>query len=863
MFSSVFKAIFGTKNDREVKKYLKRVAQINALESKYQNLSDDELKQKFIDFKTQIQKEEKTLDQILNDVFAIVREVGKRTLNMRHFDVQLIGGMVLHEGKIAEMKTGEGKTLVATLPVVLNAMSGKGVHVVTVNDYLAKRDTEQMSAIYNFLGFSVGVILSEQNSDEAHKKAYECDITYGTNNEFGFDYLRDNMKFSKLEKVQREHHFVIVDEVDSILIDEARTPLIISGPTNRTLDGYIKANEVAKQMQKGQAATTPQELPSGDFVVDEKNRTIMITEAGISKAEKLFGVENLYSLDNAILAHQLDQALKAHNLFEKDVHYVLRDKEVVIVDEFTGRLSEGRRFSDGLHQALEAKENVKIQEESQTLADITFQNYFRMYKKLAGMTGTAQTEATEFSQIYNLDVVSIPTNIPVARTDKDDLIYKTQNEKFKAVIEEIKKANAKGQPVLVGTASIERSEVFHNMLVKERIPHHVLNAKNHEQEALIIQDAGKKGAVTIATNMAGRGVDIKIDDEVKALGGLYIIGTERHESRRIDNQLRGRAGRQGDPGVSRFYLSLEDNLLRIFGGDRIKNIMERLGIEEGEHIESRIVTRAVENAQKKVESLHFESRKHLLEYDDVANEQRKTIYNYRNELLDEEFDLQDKILKNIAEYSNHLVSQIYLNAELEDDVKHFESLKQKVSYECNLELNEVDFKDLGVIEVENKLSEILEKAYKDKMSIIEDKEARRIERILYLQILDNLWREHLYQMDILKTGIGLRSYNQKDPLVEYKKESYNLFMELVERIKFDSLKLLFNVVFTQQQAQNFEEKNHEQNEQFLSNTTESGVNENGEAQITKVPRNSPCPCGSGKKYKECHGKSGPKKGILA
>ncbi|EAH6261842.1 preprotein translocase subunit SecA [Campylobacter lari] len=863
MFSSVFKAIFGTKNDREVKKYLKRVAQINALESKYQNLSDDELKQKFIDFKTQIQKEEKTLDQILNDVFAIVREVGKRTLNMRHFDVQLIGGMVLHEGKIAEMKTGEGKTLVATLPVVLNAMSGKGVHVVTVNDYLAKRDAEQMSAIYNFLGFSVGVILSEQNSDEAHKKAYECDITYGTNNEFGFDYLRDNMKFSKLEKVQREHHFVIVDEVDSILIDEARTPLIISGPTNRTLDGYIKANEVAKQMQKGQAVTTPQELPSGDFVVDEKNRTIMITEAGISKAEKLFGVENLYSLDNAILAHQLDQALKAHNLFEKDVHYVLRDKEVVIVDEFTGRLSEGRRFSDGLHQALEAKENVKIQEESQTLADITFQNYFRMYKKLAGMTGTAQTEATEFSQIYNLDVVSIPTNIPVARIDKDDLIYKTQEEKFKAVIEEIKKANAKGQPVLVGTASIERSEVFHNMLVKERIPHHVLNAKNHEQEALIIQDAGKKGAVTIATNMAGRGVDIKIDDEVKALGGLYIIGTERHESRRIDNQLRGRAGRQGDPGVSRFYLSLEDNLLRIFGGDRIKNIMERLGIEEGEHIESRIVTRAVENAQKKVESLHFESRKHLLEYDDVANEQRKTIYNYRNELLDEEFDLQDKILKNIAEYSNYLVSQIYLNAELEDDVKHFESLKQKVSYECNLELNEVDFKDLGVIEVENKLSEILEKAYKDKMSIIEDKEARRIERILYLQILDNLWREHLYQMDILKTGIGLRSYNQKDPLVEYKKESYNLFMELVERIKFDSLKLLFNVAFTQQQAQNFEEKSHEQNEQFLSNTTESGVNENGEAQITKVPRNSPCPCGSGKKYKECHGKSGPKKGILA
>ena len=633
MFLNTLKAVFGTKNDREVKKYLKRVAQINALESKYQNLSDDELKAEFGKFKEQILSGEKKESDILNDVFAIVREVGKRTLNMRHFDVQLIGGMVLHDGKIAEMKTGEGKTLVATLPVVLNAMSGKGVHVVTVNDYLAKRDAEQMSAIYNFLGFSVGVILSSQNSDLEHKKAYDCDITYGTNNEFGFDYLRDNMKFSKAEKVQREHHFVIVDEVDSILIDEARTPLIISGPTNRTLDGYIKANEVAKQMQRGEAVLPPAK-PEGDFIVDEKNRNILITEAGIAKAEKLFGVENLYSLDNAILAHQLDQALKAHNLFEKDVHYVLRNNEVIIVDEFTGRLSEGRRFSEGLHQALEAKENVKIQEESQTLADITFQNYFRMYEKLAGMTGTAQTEATEFSQIYSLDVVTIPTNIPIKRQDKDDLIYKTQNEKFKAVIEEIKKANAKGQPVLVGTASIERSEVFHNMLVKEKIPHHVLNAKNHEQEALIIQDAGKKGAVTIATNMAGRGVDIKIDDEIRALGGLYIIGTERHESRRIDNQLRGRAGRQGDPGISRFYLSLEDNLLRIFGGDRIKNIMERLGIQEGEHIESRIVTRAVENAQKKVESLHFESRKHLLEYDDVANEQRKTIYRYRNELLD-------------------------------------------------------------------------------------------------------------------------------------------------------------------------------------------------------------------------------------
>ncbi|EPY6077677.1 preprotein translocase subunit SecA [Campylobacter jejuni subsp. jejuni] len=862
MFLNTLKAVFGTKNDREIKKYFKRVAQINALEGNYQNLSDDELKAEFAKFKEQILSGEKNENDVLNDVFAIVRETGKRTLNMRHFDVQLIGGMVLHDGKIAEMKTGEGKTLVATLPVVLNAMSGKGVHVVTVNDYLAKRDAEQMSAIYNFLGFSVGVVLSSQNSDIEHKQAYDCDITYGTNNEFGFDYLRDNMKFSKAEKVQREHNFVIVDEVDSILIDEARTPLIISGPTNRTLDGYIKANEVAKQMQKGEAVLPPAK-PEGDFVVDEKNRNILITEAGIAKAEKLFGVENLYSLDNAILAHQLDQALKAHNLFEKDVHYVLRNNEVIIVDEFTGRLSEGRRFSEGLHQALEAKENVKIQEESQTLADITFQNYFRMYNKLAGMTGTAQTEATEFSQIYSLDVISIPTNIPIKRQDKDDLIYKTQNEKFKAVIEEIKKANAKGQPVLVGTASIERSEVFHNMLVKEKIPHHVLNAKNHEQEALIIQDAGKKAAVTIATNMAGRGVDIKIDDEIRALGGLYIIGTERHESRRIDNQLRGRAGRQGDPGISRFYLSLEDNLLRIFGGDRIKSIMDRLGIEEGESIESRIVTRAVENAQKKVESLHFESRKHLLEYDDVANEQRKTIYRYRNELLDENYDIRAKISQNIAEYSANVMND-YMLDESGSNV-NFENLKAKILYECSTQISEKDFENLSVIEMQDKLSQILENSYNEKMLRLEIKELRNIERILYLQVLDNAWREHLYQMDILKTGIGLRGYNQKDPLVEYKKESYNLFLELVNRIKFDSIKLLFSVQFNQEEAQNLENKANEENEKLLQSSVEMGASEDnlGEAEFKKVPRNAPCPCGSGKKFKECHGKSGPKQGILA
>lgn len=860
MFLSTLKTLLGTKNDREIKKYFKRVEKINSLEEKYQKMQDQELKNVFANLKDQVLNNQVSLDEILNDVFAIVREVGKRTLNMRHFDVQLIGGMVLHEGKIAEMKTGEGKTLVATLPVVLNAMSGKGVHVVTVNDYLAKRDAEQMSALYNFLDLSVGVIVSEQNSDIERKKAYGCDITYGTNNEFGFDYLRDNMKFEAKDKVQRGYNFVIVDEVDSILIDEARTPLIISGPTNRTLDGYIKANEVAKKMKRAKEVEAPQK-PEGDFLVDEKNRTILITEEGIVKAEKLFGVENLYSLDNAILAHQLDQALKAHNLFEKDVHYVLRKNEVIIVDEFTGRLSEGRRFSDGLHQALEAKENVKIQEESQTLADITFQNYFRMYNKLAGMTGTAQTEASEFSQIYNLEVISIPTNIKIQRIDKDDLIYKTQEEKFKAVIEEIKKANSKGQPVLVGTASIERSEVFHKMLVKEKIPHYVLNAKNHEQEALIIQDAGKKGAVTIATNMAGRGVDIKIDDEIRALGGLYIIGTERHESRRIDNQLRGRAGRQGDPGMSRFYLSLEDNLLRIFGGDRIKGIMDKLGIQEGESIESRIVTKAIENAQKKVENLHFESRKHLLEYDDVANEQRKTIYRYRNELLDENYDIKSKISQNIQEYVSNIMNEFSTY----DEDKKFEILKQKILYECSTEIDDKEFKDLEFSQIQEKLVLALQNSYNQKMQELSEEERRNIERIIYLQVLDNAWREHLYQMDILKTGIGLRGYNQKDPLVEYKKESYNLFLELVERIKFDSIKLLFSIVLNKKDIKNLEEKANEENQKILDNITESGASEDnlGEMEFRKVPRNSPCPCGSGKKFKECHGKSGPKQGIFS
>ncbi len=868
MISSVFRKIFGTKNDREVKKYIKRVAQINALEPTYEKMSDDELKIKFNELKAQVVEEKVTLDQILNDVFALVREASKRVLKMRHFDVQLIGGMVLNEGRIAEMKTGEGKTLVATLPVILNAMSGKGVHVVTVNDYLAKRDATQMGELYNFLGLSVDVILSGGYDDEVRQAAYNADITYGTNSEFGFDYLRDNMKFEASQKVQRGHNFVIVDEVDSILIDEARTPLIISGPTNRTLDGYIRADQVAKQLTRGTPAdpNVPGSKPTGDFIVDEKNRTIMITEAGISKAEKLFGVENLYNLENAVLSHHLDQALKAHNLFEKDVHYVVKDGEIVIVDEFTGRLSEGRRFSEGLHQALEAKEGVKIQEESQTLADTTYQNYFRMYKKLAGMTGTAQTEATEFSQIYNLEVISIPTNVPVKRIDQNDLIYKTQNEKFKAVIDEIKKAHEKGQPVLVGTASIERSEVLHEMLKKAGIPHSVLNAKNHEKEAEIIAQAGVKGAVTIATNMAGRGVDIRINDEVRDLGGLYIIGTERHESRRIDNQLRGRAGRQGDPGMSRFYLSLEDNLLRIFGSDRIKAIMDRLGIDEGESIESRMVTRAVENAQKKVESLHFEARKHLLEYDDVANEQRKTIYKYRDELLDKSYDMSEKIAQNRVEYATNLLdtAEIFHGGLKDDfDIKNLCSI---ILADCGEDIDESELKGLEYNELVEKIAQILEVRYNEKMSVLNEEQRKDIEKILYLQVLDNAWREHLYQMDILKTGIGLRGYNQKDPLVEYKKESYNLFMELVGRLKTESVKTLQVVRFKSREEQEEQARMMLEASQNAENEPLSYNNQGEEENFTpekKIPRNAPCPCGSGKKYKDCHGKSGPKKGIFA
>ncbi len=872
--------IFGSKNNRIVKRYLKRAKEINKLEDKYEKLSDNELKEAFNKLKESVKNGEKSLDDVLNDSFAITREASKRVLGMRHFDVQLVGGMVLHDNSIAEMKTGEGKTLVATLAVALNAMLGKGVHVVTVNDYLAKRDSTEMGKLYNFLGYSVGC-LTDDIYDESIKKAqYDADITYGTNNEYGFDYLRDNMKTRAEEKVQRGHYYAIIDEVDSILIDEARTPLIISGPIQRDVNYYAKANEIAQKMIKGEKKETkagePEET-TGDFYVDEKNRQVIMTEDGLQKAQELFEVENLYDLEHASMAHHLDQAMKAHYIFVKDIDYVVQNGEIIIVDEFTGRLSEGRRFSEGLHQALEAKEGVEIKEESQTLAEITYQNYFRGYEKLAGMTGTAQTEATEFAEIYNLEVISIPTNVPVERKDFNDLIYNTEREKLDAVAKKVKELYKKGQPVLIGTASIEKSELIHERLKKIKIPHNVLNAKNHEHEAEIIAQAGKKGAVTVATNMAGRGVDIKISDEVKKLGGLYILGTERHESRRIDNQLRGRSGRQGDPGVSQFYLSLDDNLLRIFGGDKIRNIMNKLGVEEGEYIDSKIVTRAVEKAQKKVENMHYESRKHILEYDDIANEQRKAIYNFRNQLLDPNFDIDSKIRENRAEYVDYLLieSDIYEGTPKEDF--NLDRLKELLNSKLAIDFDKELFIDKEYDEIKKILYDILENSYEEKMKPLTKEQRSEVQRVLYLQVLDPQWRDHLYEMDVLKTGIGLRGYNQKDPLTEYKKDSYNLFMQLIDRIKREAIETLHLVQF------NFEDPEAEKRrmeailnelESDLENAKtnedeifEAEVEESKERKpiraVKKPKRNEPCPCGSGKKYKHCCGKSGPKKGILA
>ena len=879
MVKTVFRKILGTRNDRELKKYQKRVREINALEPKYEKMSDEEIKSEFNKIKENILEEikngadeQETLNKYLPDVFAMTREASKRVLGLRHFDVQLIGGMVLHEGRIAEMKTGEGKTLVATLAVVLNAILGKGVHVVTVNDYLAKRDANDMSPIYSFFGFSTGVVIGGME-DYERKQAYNCDITYATNTELGFDYLRDNMAFDIEQKVQRGHYFAIVDEVDSILIDEARTPLIISGPASKREENYILADKVAKQLVKDK-----------HFTIDEKDRVVLLTEEGLKEAEKLFGVENLYEPDNAILAHHLDQALKANYLFQNGKDYIVRSGEILIVDEFTGRIAEGRRFSEGLHQALEAKEGVDIQEESQTFAEITYQNYFRLYEKLAGMTGTAQTEATEFLEIYGLEVISIPTNKPIIRIDRNDLVFKTSEEKFEAVVKKIKELHKKGQPVLIGTTSVEKSEYLSYLLKKEKIPHTVLNAKHHEKEAEIIAKAGQKGAVTVATNMAGRGVDIKLDEGVKKLGGLYIIGTERHESRRIDNQLRGRSGRQGDPGESQFYLSLEDDLLRIFGSERIKNIMERLGIERGEHIDSKIVTRSIEKAQKKVESMHFESRKHILKYDDVANEQRKVIYKFRDQLLDPDYNIQEKIDEIIEEFVDYIFakSEIIPGA-LKEDI-NTNSLKAHLKEYAGIDINEnelrQDYDDLRKYVIE-KIKNHLNEKFKD----VDEKEKNRIFKQVFLQVLDESWRDHLYMMDILKTGIGLRGYNQQDPLVEYKKESFALFEELIERIKVEALKILstLEIKYEEQEidediaeflkaleGKNVEEilNNLPEVPKYMQKVDNEAIMKELEEQtkmleeelkeknkFKKVKRNDPCPCGSGKKYKNCCGKS--------
>ena len=873
MIKSLLK-VFGTKNDKIIKNYLKKVKKINALESQYETMDDEALKSAFDTLRSSVQNADKSLDDVLSESFAITREVSKRTLGLRHYDVQMVGGMVLHDGNIAEMKTGEGKTLVATLAVILNAMEGKGVHVVTVNDYLASRDSEEMTPIYEFLGYTIGCLTADIHDDEGRKRQYNADITYGTNNEYGFDYLRDNMKVRAEEKAQRKHHYAIIDEVDSILIDEARTPLIISGPTQRDHNHYAKADEIAKQMISGEKLKTKAGEPeqtTGDFVVDEKNRTIVMTEDGLQKAQDLFEVENLYNLENAALSHHLDQALKAHYIFENDVDYVVQNNEIIIVDEFTGRLSEGRRYSEGLHQALEAKEGVEIQEESQTLAEITYQNYFRAYNKLAGMTGTAQTEATEFSQIYSLEVISIPTNVPVMRDDKNDLIYNTEREKLDAVVKRVKELHKKGQPVLIGTASIEKSEMIDERLKKEKIPHNMLNAKNHAQEAEIIMNAGQKAAVTVATNMAGRGVDIKIDNEVKSLGGLMILGTERHESRRIDNQLRGRSGRQGDAGESQFFLSLDDNLLRIFGGDKIRNIMNKLGVEDGEYIDSKIVTRSVEKAQKKVENQHYESRKHILEYDDVANHQRKAIYAFRNQLLDPDFDIASKVSENREEYIAHLLEASEIFEGMPNEDFDLEKLAALIKEELRIEIQIEQFKNKEPEDISAMIREMMKNLYEKKMSQLDPEQRQEIERILYLQVLDPQWRDHLYEMDVLKTGIGLRGYNQKDPLTEYKQDSYKLFTDLVTRIKYEAVKVLQVVEFNFESPEAEEaavEQIREGLESDIAEATlssqEEGISKSKPITGTKKPkRNEPCPCGSGKKYKSCCGISGPKKGLLS
>lgn len=839
--------IFGSNNDRAIKKIMPLIEQINSIEPEIQKLTDQEMAYKTIEFKERISKGE-TLDDILPEAFALVREASWRTLQMRHFDVQLIGGIALHRGMISEMKTGEGKTLMATLPAYLNALSGKGVHIVTVNDYLAKRDADWMTTIYGFLGLKVGVILHNLN-DEERKEAYSADITYGTNNEFGFDYLRDNMKFDKESLAQGYLNFAIVDEVDSILIDEARTPLIISGAAEKSTNLYQQVNTII-----------PAFKDEIDYKIDEEAKSVTLTEEGVAKGEKLLGVENLYDPSNIEILHHLNQALKAHTMFKRDVDYIVKDNQVVIVDEFTGRLMEGRRYSDGLHQALEAKENVKIANENQTLASITFQNYFRMYDKLSGMTGTAETEAAEFKKIYNLDVLVIPTHMPMIRKDFPDVIYKTKKEKYEAAIKEIIALHKKGQPVLVGTISIDVSEDLSRQLTKRGIKHTVLNAKHHKAEAEIVAAAGQRGAVTISTNMAGRGTDIVLGEGVKELGGLHILGTSRHESRRIDNQLRGRSGRQGDEGSSRFYLSLEDDLLRIFGGERITKIMDRLGIDEGEPIEHPLISRAIENAQSKVEGHNFEIRKQLIEYDDVMNQQREVIYRQRRQALQNN-NLKDEFLQMIEERCWSILDE-FEDSKLPVSEWDLQGLCEAVNRQFNTNLDVSIFStesdadsakpNLDAATAGNIILQKVMDKYAEQESVIGENELRELEKYIMLRTVDTLWKEHLLNMDHLKEGIGLRSYAQQNPLVIYKKEGYEMFQGLVDRIKEETLQILFRIQMVQ--SEDIQRMHKPKNENLiLSHSDGSQVREPVKRTEPKIGRNDPCPCGSGKKYKKCCG----------
>jgi preprotein translocase subunit SecA len=853
MVFGFIKKLIGTHNDREIKRIQRHVEAVNALENEIKALSDDQLKAKTPQLKDKLANGS-TLEEILPEAFAVVREASWRTLEMRPFDVQIVGGVVLHEGKIAEMKTGEGKTLMATMPVYLNALTGKGVHIVTVNDYLATRDSEWMGKIYEFLGLSVGKIYHDIPEDE-RKAAYSADVLYGTNNEFGFDYLRDNMKFSKEQMVQRDLNFAIVDEVDSILIDEARTPLIISGQAEESTDKYYKVNQIIPKLKKEE-----------HYQVDEKAKTASLTDEGIVIMENLLNVDNLYDPANIETLHCLNQAVKAHGLFKNEVDYVVKDGEVIIIDEFTGRMMAGRRYSDGLHQALEAKEGVKIENENQTLASITFQNYFRMYEKLAGMTGTAATEAEEFGSIYKLEVIVVPTNQPMIREDCPDVIYRTEDEKFDAVIEEIKELHEVKRPVLVGTISIERSELLSKKLKKFGIKHSVLNAKHHEKEAEIIAQAGQPGAVTIATNMAGRGTDIVLGEGIPELGGLHILGTERHESRRIDNQLRGRSGRQGDMGSSRFYLSLEDDLLRIFGSDKISPLMARLGMEDGQPIEHAMVSKAVANAQKKVEAHNFDIRKHLLEYDDVMNRQREVLYTLRREIINTDnakellLDMADEVVDDtLAEIAQEKIYPEEWDIEALNELLERQftvHIKKSGDHELILQGNtKLELENCNREILHDTIMETVIQAYEAKEEGIETDFMRHIEKVIMLQVLDGLWKDHLLGMDHLKEGIGLRGYAQKNPLTEYKKEGFDLFGAMMARIKEETTEYLFKIQINQEIE--MPDERGSKPPQVVEHRGDSEVSAKPvtvRREEEKVGRNEPCPCGSGKKYKKCHGR---------